>query len=693
MTVLVHLVEPAAWRAALDTRALRPPSLADQGSLHLSTPEQAHLPAERLFPGRRDLVLLVVDPARLPDPVRWKPGRRSRPGSRPQLAKGGEDGVLLLHGPLPVTAVVAVVPHRPPVEPVLPEPDDALGRALALQLSLPVRRAAEVRDVPGGMAVLDGALPTLAGRQPAGAHRAGGRRHRGDDDRGGGRHGRLAAPGRGAALARRRTGRRRTGRTRLGGRGAAGRGQAGRTAAGWRARRGGRPVRAALLLGPLLAAGPRAAPGPGHGGRPAHRPGAPQRRGRRGDRRGSPGGRPGGGRRAAAGGRRDGRRRVGGDRTGVPRARARRRRPRPAAHAGRGRRLRPRGAAGRRRRLAAAVVRPPRLRRRRLDLGRRPAGSGSGRRDHREQQVGDGRRGQHGVQPVHDPAVAGQQVPHVLEAEVALDQRLAEVARGRADRERGAEEDAAPPRPVEGERHDRGGDQHTGDHRAGHALPRLLGAHRRRHGVLAEQHTGGEAADVVADHRGHERQYPRRAVVRDQQQDGEPGQQRHVQRDQDAGRGVPQVALGAITQPPQQDGENGEQETHDQPGGAPVPGEGGHRHGADQDRHQRRVGTPGLEGTGQLHHTHEDRDEQHQQERRPVDQQREEDDRGQADADADGGDHVPAGATGGLGRSAVPGPGVPRGLRIGAGATGRAVLRAAGELGGRRLVDGEARGP
>ena len=65
--VLVHLTGPADWRAALDVGALRPPSLAGKGFVHLSTPEQVHLPAGRLFPGRRDLVLLVVDPARLPD--------------------------------------------------------------------------------------------------------------------------------------------------------------------------------------------------------------------------------------------------------------------------------------------------------------------------------------------------------------------------------------------------------------------------------------------------------------------------------------------------------------------------------------------------------------------------------------------------------------------------------------------------
>ena len=72
--VLVHLIEPAAWRAALTDGAVRPPSLESAGFVHLSTPEQVHLPAQRLYPGRRDMVLLVVDPARLTDPVRFEPG-------------------------------------------------------------------------------------------------------------------------------------------------------------------------------------------------------------------------------------------------------------------------------------------------------------------------------------------------------------------------------------------------------------------------------------------------------------------------------------------------------------------------------------------------------------------------------------------------------------------------------------------
>jgi uncharacterized protein (DUF952 family)/GNAT superfamily N-acetyltransferase len=144
--VLVHLIEPAAWRAALADGAVRPPSLESSGFVHLSRPDQVHVPAERLYPGRRDLVLLVVDPARLTDPVRVEDGVPADPGGL-QFPH--------LYGPLPTSAVVAVVPYRPPAPFTLPAPGDRLGRALAFLTSLPVRRAVGVGDVPGGVAVLD----------------------------------------------------------------------------------------------------------------------------------------------------------------------------------------------------------------------------------------------------------------------------------------------------------------------------------------------------------------------------------------------------------------------------------------------------------------------------------------------------------------------------------------------------------
>jgi uncharacterized protein (DUF952 family)/GNAT superfamily N-acetyltransferase len=144
--VFVHLIEPAAWRAAVTDGAVRPPSLESVGFVHLSTPEQVHVPAERLYPGRRDLLLLVVDPARLADPVRFEDGVPADP-----------DGTQFphLYGPLPTSAVIAVVPYRPPVPFSLPAPDDLLARALSFDTGLPVRRAVGVGDVRGGVVVLD----------------------------------------------------------------------------------------------------------------------------------------------------------------------------------------------------------------------------------------------------------------------------------------------------------------------------------------------------------------------------------------------------------------------------------------------------------------------------------------------------------------------------------------------------------
>ena len=148
--VFVHLIEPAAWRSALTEGAVRPPSLSDVGFVHLSTPDQVHLPAQALYPGRRDLVLLVVDPARLTHPVRLEPGMPHDPASMrfPHL-----------YGPLPVTSVIAVVPYRPPSSFALPAPDDRFGRALAFGTSVQIRRAVGVGDVPGGVAVLDPDFP------------------------------------------------------------------------------------------------------------------------------------------------------------------------------------------------------------------------------------------------------------------------------------------------------------------------------------------------------------------------------------------------------------------------------------------------------------------------------------------------------------------------------------------------------
>jgi uncharacterized protein (DUF952 family) len=102
--VLVHLISADDWEIAKADGRHRPPSLGDVGFVHRSAPEQVHLPANRLYAGRTDLLLLWCDPARLDGPVRWEPGVPTDPESMrfPHL-----------YGPLPTAAVVRVSAYVP----------------------------------------------------------------------------------------------------------------------------------------------------------------------------------------------------------------------------------------------------------------------------------------------------------------------------------------------------------------------------------------------------------------------------------------------------------------------------------------------------------------------------------------------------------------------------------------------------
>jgi len=103
-SALVHLCSNDEWRSAQAAGEHRPDSLKANGFVHLSMPEQVHLPANRLYAGRTDLVLLRIDPALLNAPIRWEPGVATDP-----------DAMLFphLYGALPVNAVINVTPYLP----------------------------------------------------------------------------------------------------------------------------------------------------------------------------------------------------------------------------------------------------------------------------------------------------------------------------------------------------------------------------------------------------------------------------------------------------------------------------------------------------------------------------------------------------------------------------------------------------
>ena len=93
--MLFHVVEREVWQAAEESGRYAPPSLADEGFVHLSTANQIHATIRRRFAGRVGLMLLTVDPERLTAEVRWEEG---------------EPGQLFPHvyGPIELDAVTEV---------------------------------------------------------------------------------------------------------------------------------------------------------------------------------------------------------------------------------------------------------------------------------------------------------------------------------------------------------------------------------------------------------------------------------------------------------------------------------------------------------------------------------------------------------------------------------------------------------
>lgn len=101
---LVHLCVREDWAAAAGNEFFEPAGYASDGFVHLSTFEQVHLPANRLFAGRTDMLALNLDPAKLRAPIRWESGAATDPTSLrfPHL-----------YGLLPLDAVTAVQPYLP----------------------------------------------------------------------------------------------------------------------------------------------------------------------------------------------------------------------------------------------------------------------------------------------------------------------------------------------------------------------------------------------------------------------------------------------------------------------------------------------------------------------------------------------------------------------------------------------------
>jgi uncharacterized protein (DUF952 family) len=100
--LIVHLTERSLWEEARSRGtyeiSTRGRTLQEEGFIHCSTREQLPGTAARFFAGVPDLVVLVIDPARLDVPLKYEapaPGAEEFPH---------------VYGPIPVDAVVDVEP-------------------------------------------------------------------------------------------------------------------------------------------------------------------------------------------------------------------------------------------------------------------------------------------------------------------------------------------------------------------------------------------------------------------------------------------------------------------------------------------------------------------------------------------------------------------------------------------------------
>lgn len=95
---LFHLVSAADWAAMVVDGAYRPPSLATEGFVHLSAPEQVAATRARFYAEVPDLMIVTIDGGALGDALVWE-----------DLMGHGE--FPHCYGPVPRSAVIDVAPY------------------------------------------------------------------------------------------------------------------------------------------------------------------------------------------------------------------------------------------------------------------------------------------------------------------------------------------------------------------------------------------------------------------------------------------------------------------------------------------------------------------------------------------------------------------------------------------------------
>ena len=108
MNLIYHITTHQAAQAAAQSGEYRAASLASDGFIHFSQRHQVLGVANAFYAGQKDLVILMVDPARLTAQLKYEPP--VHPGSQMGESVPSEDQLFPhLYGPLNFEAVLGVV--------------------------------------------------------------------------------------------------------------------------------------------------------------------------------------------------------------------------------------------------------------------------------------------------------------------------------------------------------------------------------------------------------------------------------------------------------------------------------------------------------------------------------------------------------------------------------------------------------
>lgn len=101
---ILHITPRSQWEHAQDRDGYRPETLESDGFLHCSRVHQAVAVADALFEGRHDLVLVLIESAKLLAPLKYEGGTH---------AGATTESYPHLYGPLNREAVVGVYDFLP----------------------------------------------------------------------------------------------------------------------------------------------------------------------------------------------------------------------------------------------------------------------------------------------------------------------------------------------------------------------------------------------------------------------------------------------------------------------------------------------------------------------------------------------------------------------------------------------------